>query len=144
MEKVMSANSHASPTPACDGKRVYVYFGSFGLVAYDLDGNEVWQRPLPIPEIQYGSGASPILAHDMVIINCDPKSKRDAYLLAVDRETGETVWRCDRTGKQPGWPTPVWWKHGKQGASAVIPQIPQKWPIFPKLLINMTLTGISS
>ncbi len=69
MERVMSANSYGSPTPACDGKRVYVYFGSFGLAAYDLNGNEVWQRPLPIPEIAYGSGASPIVANDMVIIN---------------------------------------------------------------------------
>ena len=116
----MSANSHASPTPACDGKRVYVYFGSFGLVAYDLDGNEVWQRPLAIPQIAYGSGALPVLANDMVIINCDPKPMKDAYLLAVDRKTGETVWRCNRPGTQPGWSTPVWWKHGNQKELVVV------------------------
>ena len=119
-ERVMSANSYGSPTPACDGKRVYVYFGSFGLAAYDLNGNEVWQRPLPIPEIVYGSGASPIVANDMVIINCDPKPGKDAYLLAVDRETGETVWRCNRPGTQPGWSTPMWWKHGNQEELVVV------------------------
>jgi outer membrane protein assembly factor BamB len=120
LERVMSANSHASPTPACDGKRVYVYFGSFGLAAYDLDGNEVWKRPLAIPEIAYGSGASPMLANDMVIINCDPKPEKDAYLLAVDRKTGETVWRCNRPGTEPGWSTPVLWKHGNQEELVVV------------------------
>jgi outer membrane protein assembly factor BamB len=120
LERVMSANSHASPTPACDGKRVYVYFGSFGVAAYDLAGNKVWQKPLAIPQITYGSGASPILANDTVIINCDPKPENDAYLLAVDRKTGETVWRCNRPGTEPGWSTPVRWKHGDQEELVVV------------------------
>jgi outer membrane protein assembly factor BamB len=111
MEEISNFNSHASPTPACDGKRVYVYFGSYGLLAYDVDGNELWKKPLPVPEIKYGSAASPVLANDMVIINCDPKE--GAYILAVDQETGRTIWRQDRQVEKPGWSTPVFWKHGK-------------------------------
>ena len=112
MEKISNVNSHASPTPVCDGERVYVYFGSYGLLAYDLDGNELWKKPLAIPEIQYGSAASPVLANDMVVINCD--TNQGAYMLAVDQATGKTIWRQDRQVEKAGWSTPVLWKHGKQ------------------------------
>ncbi len=112
MEKIDNSNSHATPTPVCDGKRVYIYFGSFGLLAYDLDGNEVWKKPLPIPEIKYGTAASPILASNMVVINCDPPE--GAYILAVNRDTGETIWRQDRQVEREGWSTPVLWKHGNE------------------------------
>jgi outer membrane protein assembly factor BamB len=93
-EKINRSNSHASSTPVTDGKHVYVYFGSFGLVAYDLDGKELWKRPLPIPQMQHGSASSPVLADGLVVINCD--QKKDPYLLAVDRSTGEQVWKSTR------------------------------------------------
>ncbi len=119
MESISSTNSHASPTPVCDGKRVYVYFGSFGLIAYNVDGNELWKKPLPIPKIRYGSAASPVLANDMVVINCDPE-KEGAYILAVDRDTGKTIWRQDRQAEKPGWSTPVLWKHGNEKELVVL------------------------
>jgi outer membrane protein assembly factor BamB len=112
MEKISSSNSHASPTPACDGKRVYVYFGSYGLLAYNVDGNELWKKPLPIPKHMHGSAASPILANQMVVINCD--EDEHPYLLAVDRDTGKTIWRQERRVERTGWSTPVLWKHGKK------------------------------
>jgi len=109
LERISASNSHATPTPACDGKRVYVYFGSFGLLAYDVEGNELWRKPLPNPYIWYGSASSPVLANNMVIINCDPK--KGAYILAVDQDTGETIWRQERQVHGLGWATPVLWKH---------------------------------
>ncbi len=109
LERISGSNSHAAPTPVCDGKRVYVYFGSFGLIAYDLGGGEVWRKPLAIPKMQHGSAASPVLAGNMVVINCD--QSEGAYILAVNRETGETIWRQGRQEKA-GWSTPVLWKHG--------------------------------
>jgi len=109
LERINGANSHAAPTPVCDGKRVYVYFGSFGLLAYDLDGSEVWRKPLAIPNNQHGSAASPILAGNMVVINCD--QSEGAYILAVNRDTGGTIWRQGRQ-ERAGWSTPVLWKHG--------------------------------
>jgi outer membrane protein assembly factor BamB len=47
IEKVHEIGSPAASTPATDGERVYVYFGSYGLVCYDLDGNLKWERRLP-------------------------------------------------------------------------------------------------
>ena len=118
-KKISNFNSHASPTPVCDGKKLYVYFGSFGLLAYDVDGNELWKKPLPIPNIKYGSASSPVLANDMVVINCDPQ-KKGAYILAVDRDTGKTIWRQDRQVAREGWSTPVLWKHGNEKELVVL------------------------
>jgi outer membrane protein assembly factor BamB len=50
IEKVHAISSPAGATPATDGERVYVYFGSYGLVCYDLDGNQKWERRLPLLE----------------------------------------------------------------------------------------------
>ena len=120
MEKISNSNSHASPTPACDGKRVYVYFGSFGLLAYDLDGGSLWQKPLPLPDMMHGSASSPLLAGDRVVINCD--QKKDPYLMALDCATGAQVWKCDRpvTKTMFNWATPVLWKHRDKAELVVL------------------------
>ena len=53
IEKVHELSSPAGATPATDGESVYVYFGSYGLVSYDLNGNLKWERRLPLPENPY-------------------------------------------------------------------------------------------
>jgi outer membrane protein assembly factor BamB len=108
IEKVHEIGSPAASTPATDGERVYVYFGSYGLLCYDLDGNLKWERRLPNPENPYGAVASPIIAGDFLVLNHQGK---DAYLLAVNRRTGQTVWKTDRSLFQFGWSTPVHWRH---------------------------------
>ncbi|MFC1795296.1 ankyrin repeat domain-containing protein, partial [Planctomycetota bacterium] len=120
MERINGSNSHAAPTPVCDGKRVYVYFGSFGLLAYDVNGNELWRKPLPVPDMQHGYGASPILADGLVIINCD--QKENPCLLAVDQFTGKQVWKSERPATQIvySWSTPVLWKHGTKTELVVL------------------------
>jgi len=120
LEKISGNNSHASATPASDGTRVYVYFGSFGLIAYRLDGSESWRKELPLPNITHGSAASPLLAGDLVVINCD--QNKDPYLLALDRSTGEQVWRVKRPVAKMmfSWATPVLWKHGQQAELVVL------------------------
>src|SRR5262245_18081908 len=49
IEQDYKVNCPASATPVTDGKRVYVSFGSYGLLCYDFDGKELWRRPLPTP-----------------------------------------------------------------------------------------------
>jgi outer membrane protein assembly factor BamB len=105
IEKFHEISSPATPTPATDGQAVYVYFGSFGLVCYDFEGNERWAQPLPIPNLPFGTGSSPIIAGDVLVLNVDQQG--DSYLLAVDRRTGRTVWKRDRVSFQRGWATPV-------------------------------------
>jgi outer membrane protein assembly factor BamB len=108
IEKVHRIGSPAAPTPATDGERVYVYFGSYGLLCYDLDGNPKWERKLPLPENPYGATASPIVAGELLVFNHQGK---EAYLLGVNRRDGQTVWRTDRSSFKFGWSTPVHWRH---------------------------------
>lgn len=111
-EKVEPAHrvgSVASPTPCTDGERVYVYFGSFGLLAYDLQGKEVWQRPLAAPVVEFGTGASPILADGKIILVRDQDT--DSHLLAIDAATGKDAWRTERPEFLRSFSSPFLWKH---------------------------------
>ena len=60
LERVHEASSHAAPTPVVDKDRLYVYFGSYGLLCYDHAGKLLWQRQLPVPRTLYGTASSPI------------------------------------------------------------------------------------
>ncbi len=109
IERVHPINTPATPTPATDGERVFVYFGSYGLLCYDFNGNEIWSRPLPLPPNMYGTAASPIVAGEYLIFCCD--KQKESYLEAIDRATGKTVWRTEREGFAAGWSTPMHWKN---------------------------------
>jgi outer membrane protein assembly factor BamB len=98
------ANGPATPTAVCDDNHVYVYFGSYGLIAYDRNGQETWKRPLPAPGTTFGSGSSPILAGGLLLLTCQGK---EACLLAVKRETGSTEWKKDRPRFGAGYATPL-------------------------------------
>jgi outer membrane protein assembly factor BamB len=98
------ANGPATPTAVCDRDRVYVYFGSYGLLAYDHDGKEQWKKPLPVPGTTFGSGSSPILAGDLLLLTCQGKG---ASLLAVRPQTGATVWKKERPRFGAGYATPL-------------------------------------
>jgi outer membrane protein assembly factor BamB len=107
-ESVHPTNSLASPTPAADGERVYAYFGSFGLLCYDFDGEEAWRRPLPRAKNLFGTASSPMLAGDWLILARDTQD--ESWVEAIERASGATVWRIDRTGFPSGWSTPVLWR----------------------------------
>ncbi len=102
-----SKASAASCTPACDGQRVFVNFpNSDALIttALDLDGNQLWQTSVSAYEVHQGYGASPALYKDMVIVTSD--NKLGGAVAALDRSTGEVVWRQTRPSK-PNYSSPV-------------------------------------
>jgi outer membrane protein assembly factor BamB len=104
LEKLNRTNSPAAGTPACDGERVVVYSGSFGLVCYDLEGKEVWKLPLPAPQTMFGSGTSPVVAGGVVLLKCQGKA---AALLALDARTGEPRWKKEKLPYDPAYSLPV-------------------------------------
>lgn len=109
LERIHPINSPATPTPATDGERVFVYFGSYGLLCYDFEGREKWTRPLPPPQSMYGTAASPIMAGDYLIFCNDQKT--GSYLEALDPESGKTVWKTPREKFPAAWSTPMLWKN---------------------------------
>jgi outer membrane protein assembly factor BamB len=99
--------SFASPTAATDGERVYAYFGSEGLFAYDFEGTLAWKfDPGVVGTMGVGVGTSPILYRDLVILLCDEDNGEKSYLVALDRRTGKEKWRVART-IEVSWATPV-------------------------------------
>ena len=101
-------SSPASSTPATDGKRIVSYFGSCGLFCYDLDGKELWRYELPMAIIlgNFGSGVSPIIADDTVILLRDVAN--EPKILAVNLTTGKLKWETKRLSKV-SYGTPVVW-----------------------------------
>ncbi len=105
-ESLHKMNSWATPSCATDGERVVAFFGAGGLHCYSVDGKPLWSRQLGDFAGTWGVGASPIFVDEMVIQNCDAEG--DSYLLAVDKTTGEDVWRTPRASKpKGGWSTPI-------------------------------------
>ena len=86
LERLQRIHSAATPTPATDGERVYAYFGSFGLICYDLEGEEQWVRELPIQPQSFGTSTSPILADGLLILVRDTNSA--SFLEAIEPESG--------------------------------------------------------
>jgi outer membrane protein assembly factor BamB len=110
IEEVHPALGHpATATPVTDGERVYVHFGSFGLLANDFAGREVWRRPMKLTQTGYGASSSPILAGELVIQLLDQDG--DSHLVALDRCTGHVAWRVERPEMRRGFGTPILWSH---------------------------------
>ena len=104
-------NNPASSTPAADERKVYVYFGTYGLICYDHAGNDLWQRKIDTPKSKYGMATSPILFEDKVILVLDGDGG-SSRLLAVHQDSGQTVWEQQRSLFKAGWSTPMIWRHG--------------------------------
>jgi outer membrane protein assembly factor BamB len=105
-------STYASASPATDGRIVVAWFGSQGVHAYDMAGHLLWTVDLgrvdmgayDIPSDEWGSASSPIIWNDLVLLQCDTQT--DAFVLALDARTGETVWKTERD-ELPSWGTPT-------------------------------------
>jgi outer membrane protein assembly factor BamB len=109
LEKIDKSNSPAASTPATDGKRVYVYFGSYGLLCYNFAGKEQWKKPLAASNVRFGSGTSPALAGDLLLVKTQGGA---SSLLALDPRTGDQVWKKSLPF-DAGYSLPALWQQGK-------------------------------
>ncbi len=100
-------SSYAASTPATDGKLVYAFFGTEGLYAYDFKGNLAWKAQLGnLGTVGMGTGTSPILFDNLVIVQCDEENGEASFIVAVDKKTGKEVWKSPRK-VQVSWSTPL-------------------------------------
>lgn len=88
-------NSYASPTPVIEEGRVYVHFGAHGTACLDsASGKVLWQRTDLQCDHYRGPGSSPILVGKLLVLTFDGFDQQ--YVAALDKETGQTVWKKDR------------------------------------------------
>jgi outer membrane protein assembly factor BamB len=107
-------SSFASATPATDGKYVYAFFGTEGLYAYDMSGKLIWKADLgKLGTVGMGTGTSPILYENLVILQCDEENGAASFIVGIDKESGKEVWRSPRK-VQVSWSTPLLVRSGNR------------------------------
>ncbi|MEI8016760.1 MAG: PQQ-binding-like beta-propeller repeat protein [Schlesneria sp.] len=102
----IQSHGYATSTPATDGTRVYVFFGKAGVLAFDLNGKQLWQTSVGTGSAQmgWGQGTSLILYKNLVIVPAFAESKA---MVALEKETGKQVWKTDADGFGGCWSSPI-------------------------------------
>jgi len=107
-------SSFASSTPTTDGQNVYAFFGTEGLYTYNMNGKLMWKADLgKLGTVGMGTGTSPILYENLVIVQCDEESGNASFIVGLDKKTGREVWRTPRK-VQVSWCTPLLIATGKR------------------------------
>ncbi len=106
-------NSFASETPATDGERFYAHIGHLGTFCFDFDGERVWSKRWPARATRYGWGtaSSPALHEGRLYLVND--NDDDSYMVALDKTTGDEIWRVERD-EDSNWSTPYVWKNDQR------------------------------
>jgi outer membrane protein assembly factor BamB len=100
-ELTHATNPYCSASPATDGERVVVFFGSAGVFCYDMEGKEQWKRTdLGRQHHIWGNGTSPVIAGDRLFLNFGPGEKTVLY--CFDKKTGKTLWEHKEPGGASG------------------------------------------
>ncbi len=99
-------HGYASHTPVSDGERVFVFFSKSGVLAFDLDGNQLWQTNVGTDSDprRWGSSSSPIVHKNSVIV---PAGAESRAIVSLDKTTGKELWRCDSEAFGMVWGTPA-------------------------------------
>ncbi len=94
-QRIHPTNSYATPTPCIEKGKVYVHYGSFGTACINTnDYSIIWQRDDLKCDHMQGPASSPILYKNMLIVHLE--GTQDPYVVALDKNTGETIWKSVR------------------------------------------------
>ncbi len=91
--RIHRKNSYASPTPFYDNENIYVHFGNLGTACVNLSGDLIWKIKLDYEPV-HGSGASPVIYKNLLLLSADGKENPSLY--ALDKKTGKIKWRSLR------------------------------------------------
>jgi outer membrane protein assembly factor BamB len=94
----------AAPTMAVDGSRVYAIFATGDVVAFDLNGKQLWGRNLGVPNNHYGHASSLQVWENKLVVQYDTNTK--GRMLALNTANGETIWDVDRP-VHISWSSPI-------------------------------------
>ncbi len=125
----ITEHGYATHTPVTDGERVYVFFGKTGALAFDLQGKQLWQTSCGTSSGQrrWGSGASPILSGNVLIVNATDESQT---LYGLDKATGKVLWKAEGDyGMAYGTPS-LLKRNGQEDLVLAIPQ--ELWGMNPE------------
>lgn len=123
-------HGYATNTPVTDGKSVFAFFGKSGVYAYDLDGNQLWERSVGegLNQRGWGSCSSLITFNDLVIVNA---AEEASALIALDKQTGEEVWRAESPRLPMSFTTPALVAVDENRTDLVIAVVGEVWGLNP-------------
>ncbi len=103
--------TYASSSAFTDGERVYAFFDSFGLYAYDMNGKLLWEKDLGDKKMrnEFGEGQTPVLHGNTIVVQWDHQGP--SFITALDKLTGKELWRTERQ-EIDSWGTPLVVEHG--------------------------------
>ncbi len=116
-------HGYATNTPITDGESVFAFFGKAGVIAFDLDGNQIWRRTFEGEpnKMRWGSAASPIFYGDHLIVNAIDECGK---ILAINKNNGEIKWEFDAQSRM-AYSTPELIRT-KDGKTELIVAVPEK------------------
>jgi outer membrane protein assembly factor BamB len=103
----MKDGTWASSSAITDGSRVFAFFESSGLYAYNMDGSLLWQKHFGDKQMfaEVGeSGSTPVLYGDRLVVVWDHQG--ESFIVALDARTGAELWRKSRD-EVDSWATPL-------------------------------------
>ncbi|WP_176159661.1 PQQ-binding-like beta-propeller repeat protein [Prosthecobacter debontii] len=130
-EGFLAEHGYATHTPVSDGESVYAFFGKSGAYAFDLQtGKQLWHTPLGTGSgsRRWGSGGSPILVGDRLIVNATDESKA---LFALEKKTGQKLWEAGGDVIDLAYSTPALIEHEGR-ADLVFPLANEVWGMNPE------------
>lgn len=138
----ITEHGYASSTPVADGEAVYVFFGKSGVLAYDLGGKKLWQTSVGTDsDIRgWGSSASPVLHKNLVIVNAASEGRA---VVALDKKTGDRVWKADGKRLSLSFSTPALVKAGDR-TDLVVAMPGEVWGLNPETGALRWLTSVSA
>ena len=98
----------ANGSPITDGERIYIYFESFGLYAYDMAGSLIWEKDLGDKRMrnEFGEGSTPALHGNTLVVVWDHQRGDGSFVVALDKRDGTELWRQPRD-EIDTWATPL-------------------------------------
>jgi outer membrane protein assembly factor BamB len=122
---MLMEHGYASSTPVSDGSSVFVFFGKTGVLAFDLDGKQLWQTSVGTDSNRkgWGSASSPILHQNNVIVTAYDEG---GAMVALDKKTGNQVWRAAAEGLNTVYSTPL-----VSGGDLLLPVANEVWGLNP-------------
>lgn len=138
-------HGYATNTPVTDGESIFVFYGKSGVLAYDMQGKQIWKTEVgkESGNRAWGTASSLVLYNDLVIVNAAEESRS---IIALDKSNGKERWRAKADGLELAYGTPVIAKINDQRDDLVIAVPGEVWGLNPntgKLVwyVTTSLTG---
>lgn len=126
----INEHGYASHTPVTDGNGIYCFFGKGGVMAFNWDGEKLWEKAVGQLHSQkrWGSASSPILFENKVIVKAGDESRA---VFAFDRKTGEELWKAEGSVLEQTYGTPVLHKVSDDRTDIIVASPGEIWGMNP-------------